>query len=295
MGEPIWSVNSRWALNIFSLSRRPRMPAPRLPQALPSVEYLRECWDYSPETGVLTWLERPREHFPSLGAHNGFLTRWSGKPAGGLSSIGYLRVGINGTMYLAHRVAWAIHYGEWPDRQLDHINLVRHDNRISNLREVDSSANRLRQVRSLTNTSGFTGVTWDRQRGKWSAQIVFKYQIHNLGRFLDKDDAIAARKAANLRFGFAENHGQTNPCETQPAEPGRLKRDNTSGHVGIRRATKSYGWRASIGIAGKLLELGTFETKEEAIAARRAAEIKYGVADRVSYGSGPAILQDPPT
>lgn len=286
------SCRSGQALNTSVLTET-SMPAPRLPQDLPSVAYLRECLAYAPDTGVLTWKERPREHFASSSSYRCFLARWTGKPAGALSKKGYLLVGINGTRYLIHRVAWAIHYGVWPGDNIDHINGVKDDNRAANLRDVDHATNGLGLVRSRANTSGFTGVTWHRQVGKWKAQIVFKGKNHHLGLYADIDNAIAARKAANLRFGFAETHGQPDPCKVSTASPGRLVRDNTSGHVGVYLVKPSGRWTASIYIKGKLLALGTFKVKEEAVAARKAAEIQYGVADRTINGSG-AIIKDPP-
>lgn len=271
------------------------MPAPRLPQDLPSVEYLRECLAYNPDTGVLTWKERPREHFSSSGAHACFLSRRAGFPAGNLSGVGYLMIGLDGSQHLAHRVAWAVHHGAWPDQQLDHINLVKDDNRIANLRDVSRATNSRGLVKSRASTSGFTGISWHRKTGKWRAQVMFKGKGYHLGLYSDISDAVAARKAANLRFGFSENHGQVNQCKVLSERSGRLRKDSLSGHPGVYRSKAGGRWRARIGIEKKVLSLGTFETKEEAIAARKAAEIQYGVADRVSYGSGPAILQDPPT
>lgn len=51
-----------------------------------------------------------------------------------------------------------------------------------------------------TNTSGVTGVTWDKSRQKWLAQIVFKGEHKFLGRFGDKEDAIQARKEAEEKY-----------------------------------------------------------------------------------------------
>lgn len=58
------------------------------------------------------------------------------------------------------------------------------------------------------NTSGHTGVYWNGLRGKWYARIVVSGESKNLGHFLEKDEAIAARLAAEIKYGFHENHGK---------------------------------------------------------------------------------------
>ncbi len=268
------------------------MPKSTISRPLPPVEYLHECFAYDPETGVLTWKERPREHFSRPGSHLNFLTRWAGRSAGAQSKLGYLHVGVDGTLHPVHRIAWALHYGAWPDRQLDHINLIKDDNRIANLRGVDNATNCRRQVRPRNNPSGCLGVFWNDKSGKWQARIKFMGKAYHLGMFTDKADAIAARKAADAQFGFAENHGQTDPGLASAAGPGRLRKDNKTGHVGAHLVRGR--WVARLQVSGRQLHLGSFDTKEEAISARKAAEIQYGVAGRVLYGRG-AIIQDPPT
>lgn len=97
-----------------------------------------------------------------------------------------------------------MHYGNWP-QHIDHINGDRLDNRIENLREVDRAENMKNMRMPADNTSGFVGVT--RHYEKWKAQITVNGKHIYLGRFDHKKDAIAARIAANRKFGFHENHG----------------------------------------------------------------------------------------
>jgi hypothetical protein len=64
------------------------------------------------------------------------------------------------------------------------------------------------------------------------------------------------------------------PCtHAQNRANHRLFRNNTSGNTGIYR--NGNGWQARIGLGRKIINLGTFATKEEAVAARKAAEAKY--------------------
>lgn len=270
------------------------MPRKTIARPLPPVEYLHECFHYSPETGVLTWRDRPRSHFASERAHLNFLSKWAGKGAGKMSELGYLHVGLAGNRYLAHRIAWVMYYGEHPAGGLDHINLVKDDNRITNLRDVDQATNSRGHVRSRANTSGFTGVSWHSRDGKWWAQIRVQGKGYDLGKYLDKGDAIAARKAANLRFGFSENHGKPSQCKVSSAGLGRLPKDNKSGYLGVHLNKRTGRWAANLYVDGRQRFLGYYDTREEAAAARRSAEIAHGVVGRPIYGSG-AIIQDPPT
>lgn len=103
-------------------------------KSLPSPELLRKLLDYDPETGVLTWKERPRDFFESDRNWRWWNTRFSGASA--LSAIeggGYKSGRIFGRPTKAHRVAWAIMNGSWPTGEIDHVNGDKTDNRISNL------------------------------------------------------------------------------------------------------------------------------------------------------------------
>ena len=92
--------------------------------------------------------------------------------------------------------------------QIDHENGDRSDNRIANLRDVPPSENMRNVKRHITNTSGHVGVFWYKPRNKWVARITVNYTLHHLGYFTDIADAIAARKAAEIFYGFHKNHGR---------------------------------------------------------------------------------------
>lgn len=173
------------------------------------VERLRELLAYNPETGELTWLPRPREIFPSKRAFNTWNARYAGKTAFITTDTpGYRQGRIFGKHYLAHRVAWALVHGEWPAEQIDHVNGIRSDNRLSNLRAVSRAENGRNQKRRSTNTSGVTGVQWVSRGNKWEARIQVAGRNRHLGYFASKDDAIIARKAAELEYGYHANHGR---------------------------------------------------------------------------------------
>ena len=144
-----------------------------------TAEQVRELLDYDPETGRFTWRIAPRGHK-------------AGSQAGCIDSYGYVVIRIAGAGHKAHRLAWLIAYGEWPDDQIDHINGDRSDNRIANLRDVSTQINQQNQRRARTNnrSSGLLGVT--RKRGRWQAQIETNGKNVFLGCYSTKEDAHSA-------------------------------------------------------------------------------------------------------
>jgi len=147
-----------------------------------SAERLRDLLWYDPLTGVFQWKIAPKRK-SSRGC------------AGAKDHYGYIVIRVEGTLYKAHRLAWLHHFGEWPSQTIDHINRVRDDNRIANLRDVAQTLN-MRNATYAPTKSGHVGVVWDKARGKWKAQIRFGRRHIGLGRFDNKEHAIAARRKA---------------------------------------------------------------------------------------------------
>ncbi len=178
-------------------------------QELPDPELLRKLLRYEPETGKLFWNHRPLDMFKKKQTWAAWNTRWAGKEAFTSTNLhGYRQGNIFKCVTRAHRVIWAIVTGRWPSEQIDHINGIRTDNRLQNLREVSGSENSKNKCQRSNNTSGVTGVSWSRDKQKWLADIrVNRKQIY-IGRFDNFEDAVAARKAAEAKYGFHENHGR---------------------------------------------------------------------------------------
>jgi len=124
-----------------------------------------------------------------------------------------LAIGLDGGRHLAHRLAWLIMFDCWPAGQIDHINGVRHDNRISNLRVVTASENRQNLAKVRGKTSLWIGVSWSKAKKRWSADIRINGKHKNLGTFLSETDArdaylAAKRHAHRLQPFVRENaHG----------------------------------------------------------------------------------------
>jgi hypothetical protein len=178
------------------------------------VDLLRQLLTYEPATGQLFWKPRGPEHFTdSVRSKDKKWRRWNVRHAGTEAftalSWGYKTGKLLGHYATAHRVAWALHYGFWPEGHVDHINGARHDNRIENLRVVNARENMRNAAKSKRNTSGVTGVCYDRQYAKWRAHITVDRKRVCLGRFDDFEEARKARKAAEQKHGFSERHGSS--------------------------------------------------------------------------------------
>ena len=132
----------------------------------------------------------------------------SGKAVGRLSQGGYIRLDYNYHSYLGHRVAWFLHYGEWPEGQVDHINGIRDDNRICNLRCVTNIENSRNAGVRKANTSGYVGVGVHKATGTWQAYINIDGVRKNLGIFRCVTSAAIAREKASIAAGYHPNHGK---------------------------------------------------------------------------------------
>ena len=152
-----------------------------------TADLLRETLHYDAETGVLTWL-----------VSRGKAT--VGDVAGAVNSRGYLVVGLYGSLYVAHRLAWMWVYGKWPDSEIDHINCNRSDNRLVNLREATVSQNRANSSLRKKSVSGFKGVDLYKPTGRWRARVAYNKLQHNLGYFATAEEAHAAYLVAATKL-----------------------------------------------------------------------------------------------
>ena len=177
--------------------------------ALVSVDQLRELLDYNAASGVLTWRQRDPRLFKSKRDCQAWNTRYAGKPANHVHTLGYVVVRLLGRAYKGHRIAYAIYHGRWPKLQIDHINGVKTDNRISNLREVDNQTNAMNTKTHRHNTSGAPGVYWHKRDRKWVARIGTTKAGSFIGAFKSFEDAVAARKRAEQDLGYHPNHGRS--------------------------------------------------------------------------------------
>ena len=130
-----------------------------------------------------------------------------GAVAGCLSSSGYIAIKLYGKSYQAHRLAWLFVFGGFPLADIDHINRVRTDNNISNLRSVTRAENQKNKSVYKNNKSGVSGVFWYKYLSKWVVKIKAGGKNKHIGYFLNKDEAVEARRLALLTSGYSVNHG----------------------------------------------------------------------------------------
>jgi hypothetical protein len=154
---------------------------------IPSIECLRQRLKYDPETGAIVCVKTGRARM------------------GNLSTAGYLRGKVKGKVLYAHRVAWALHHGAWPEHSIDHINRDKTDNRIVNLRDVLHAENMKNKSVYRSNTSGATGVSFHKHSKLWMAYAGPKGSATYHKTF---EDALNARHQSERGFGFSENHGK---------------------------------------------------------------------------------------
>lgn len=172
---------------------------------------IKRTLSYDPKTGSFTRLPRPLEDFPDERTWHWYHTYCLSQPVGFINREGYFQIKIDQRSYRMHRIAWLLHFGNWPAGQIDHINGNRADNRIINLRLVDHVGNGKNRKRSVNNKSGVTGVRQRAPGGSWLAQIKANRRTINLGAFPTREEAIRARKDAERRHGFHRNHDRVDP------------------------------------------------------------------------------------
>lgn len=165
-----------------------------------SAGYVRSILAYDPSNGLLTWKERT----DAAPWWNG---KWAGEPAGSVTNDGYIRITINGRKYMAHRLAWLITTGAWPEPEADHKNTNRADNRWDNLRQATEMQNRRNRSIGRNNTTGFKGAFWNKEWRRWSSSITADGKNHFLGYFDTAEKAHEAYCAAadRLHGEFAQH------------------------------------------------------------------------------------------
>lgn len=182
---------------------------------LPSKEFLDECLDYNPDTGLFTWKKRPLHHFVSAHGHKVWNAKYSGHVAGNewISHKGkkYLRISINKKSYKAHRLAFVIMGEEIDGVEIDHDDGNGLNNKWVNINRSDRHSNMQNTRLRVDNTSGATGVTWHNPNRSWKARIYVNGKEKCIGYFKNKDNAIKARAEASMNYGYNKNHGTERP------------------------------------------------------------------------------------
>lgn len=142
-------------------------------------ERLKSLLQYNQDTGEFTWLVSAGRVM-------------AGKKAGCLIRDGYINIRVDSIIYRAHRLAWFYITGSWPQNDIDHINGVRNDNRLCNLRPATRSQNLANMRLTAKNTSGFKGASFFPRLGCWKSRIRHKGKQITIGYFATPEEAHAA-------------------------------------------------------------------------------------------------------
>ncbi len=233
------------------------MAAPNL-----TAERLREVLSYDPETGIFTRLI-DRGKFKA------------GERAGSVSPTGYRVIGVDRALVLEHRLAWLCVYGEWPDGEIDHINRIRVDNRIENLRLAHGQ-----NARNIVGrgASGFKGVYQFKPGQKWRARIFYDGKLRHLGSFDTPEEAHAAYCAAAIRHHGVFANAEHAALEVTEFEAKRsvailqervkqLEKDLKEATVHLREAINAYS-QEGIAVKKSVLREALDGRRENGSAAR---------------------------
>lgn len=171
---------------------------------LPPLEFLNECFELdSSLEGGLRWKERPRSHFTNDWGHRNTNKRFNGKPAGNKNVNGYWSIALayNGEVksYRIQRIIYSLFYNEIvPDNMLvDHIDRNPANNHPSNLRIADHCQNLANKNVYRNNSYGHPGISFDKKKSCWKAEIQIKKKMFFLGHYNTKEECIQVRKEAD--------------------------------------------------------------------------------------------------
>ena len=157
----------------------------------PDYSRMVEMLDYNSLTGEFTWAKKPNWSI-KVGSVAGCIDRKNE----------YRRIVLDGNAYLAHRLAFYYIYKYWPENEIDHINRIRDDNRIINLREISTCCNNKNASLRCDNISGIKGVGWNKHRNKWYAEIGHLKKYYRLGLHTSFTEAVFARYAGEQGIGW---------------------------------------------------------------------------------------------
>lgn len=173
-------------------------------------EILHEFLTYDPFTGNMYWKFRDRKWFESDRIWKSWNSKHAGKEAftAIIKDSGYNQGTILGEKVLKHRVIWFMMFGYWPI-EVDHQNGERTNNKLLNLRDVTASENNKNKLQQSNNTTGVTGVHFNKNAKKYQVRITDQYGKHiHVGYYSDFDEAVQVRKLKEIEHGYHANHGR---------------------------------------------------------------------------------------
>jgi hypothetical protein len=231
-------------------------------------DYVRKRLDYDPDTGVFTWKPRPGDK------------KWNakhvGEVAGSIASGGYRQIMVDRKNYMAARLAWLYVHGEWPKNHIDHINRIRTDDRLVNLRDVTPVVN----SNNRSDNNGLPeGVFWDTKKVKYIAQIPKCIPVFGMTYLGQYGNPIIAGEVVQKGIGIIcdnEDNETINILlkelkDTHTEILSEDERRKSGLPKGVRK--NGNGFAAQIWRNGRYVHLGTFDTPEEASTVYQQSEV----------------------
>lgn len=165
---------------------------------------------YDPESGFAFWNPRSNADIAQPGTLNSWNKQYANKQLGFYDRDGYLRAKICSRQMILSRIIWFREFGEWPE-QIDHINGIRDDNRLANLRAVTLTENCRNRSTPKTNKSGLAGIepVYKNKRQTYRVRFQVGDKYSSYGSFEDFFEACCRRKSLELEFGFHPNHNRS--------------------------------------------------------------------------------------
>lgn len=161
-------------------------------------DYLKSILNFDSSSGIFYWkVKRPNVNIGDI--------------ANNIGKNGYVRISINNKRYYAHRLAWLYIYGKFPTKHIDHINRIKTDNRIFNLREVTQLENVQNASIRKNKNAQFRGIAFYKKTNKYRARIRHNGKEIYLGYFLTEEEAYKAYQQAAFAYHSinpdAKNYG----------------------------------------------------------------------------------------
>ena len=152
-------------------------------------EDLKQHLKYDPETGVFIWIKKPSQPIKLYSVAGNTCPK-----------TGYVRIRFKNKAYMAHDLAMYLKGYDKKDLVIDHINGIRNDNRLCNLRDVSYTDNAQNISLPSHNTSGHIGVSWLKTHKSWTVYIKVDKKNKWLGYYKDLEKAVVARKAGEAKY-----------------------------------------------------------------------------------------------
>lgn len=170
-----------------------------------SYDFVSSILDYFPESGKIYWKPRTPDMFEGKNrSPEHCCSIWNAKNSGKQitykNNYNYILARIYGNAYQVSRIAWLLFYKEWPCDEIDHINGIRSDNRILNLRIANRSQQGFNRSIQKNNSVGLKGVSWCKIKNKWRSRTTIKRKEIFLGYFNTPEEAYAAYKKAAIQL-----------------------------------------------------------------------------------------------